>query len=226
MSSSAVEKSRLDRWQRTLDLIGLLLWSPPFIVGFPIVWFLVRWNLGAPVLFKQVRPGKDGRLFAFYKFRSMMDARDAQGRLLPDEHRLTPFGAWLRRSSLDELPQILNVIKGDISLVGPRPLVADYLPLYSTEQRRRLDVRPGITGWAQINGRNSVSWDEKFRLDVWYVDHRSLRLYFDILFKSIGKILKKENISSGRSVTMEPFRGSKSAEDRSRDFVSESQAGR
>src|SRR5690606_34672922 len=160
------------------SLLGLLLLSPVIAI---VAW-QVRRNLGAPVFFRQTRPGLNGRPFQMVKFRTMKDAVDAEGNPLPDSERLTPFGQFLRSSSLDELPELWNVLKGDMSLVGPRPLLMEYLPLYSTEQYRRHEVRPGVTGWAQVNGRNSLSWDEKFKLDVWYVDNRSLWLDIKILF--------------------------------------------
>ncbi|WJH32318.1 sugar transferase [Paenibacillus sp. CC-CFT747] len=189
----------------TLVAAGLLLLLSPVIL---VVAVLVRKKLGAPVLFKQQRPGRNGVPFVLYKFRSMRDARDGSGRELPDELRLTPFGERLRKYSLDELPQLVNVLKGDLSLVGPRPLLMDYLPLYTAEQARRHEVRPGITGWAQVNGRNALSWEEKFKLDVWYVDNRSFRLDMTILLMTIRKVFKSEGISHGNHVTMEKFMGS------------------
>ena len=168
---------------------------------------LVRRRMGPPALFTQPRAGREGRPFVLYKFRSMTDARDAAGELLPDGERLTPFGQFLRRTSLDELPQLWNVLKGDMSLVGPRPLLLQYVPLYSDRQRRRLEVRPGVTGWAQINGRNALSWPEKFELDVWYVEHRSFWLDVKILFMTVKKILAREGISAPGEATMPPFRG-------------------
>ncbi len=168
---------------------------------------LIRAKLGSPVIFRQVRPGKDGAPFTMYKFRTMTDARDAQGQLLPDKDRLPPFGRFLRASSMDELPELLNVLKGEMSLVGPRPLLMEYLPLYSAEQIRRHEVRPGITGWAQVNGRNAISWDEKFRLDVWYVDHQSLRLDARILWMTVMKVAGRSGISQEGHATMEKFRG-------------------
>lgn len=172
-----------------------------------IVGLLVRVYLGKPILFSQVRPGYKGNPFKVYKFRSMTDAKDASGNLLPDDIRLTSFGQFLRRSSLDELPQLINVLRGDISLVGPRPLLMEYLPLYSSEQMRRHDVKPGITGWAQINGRNAITWDEKFKLDIWYVDHFSFWLDLKILFLTFKKVVKKEGISAQGVVTMPRFMG-------------------
>jgi lipopolysaccharide/colanic/teichoic acid biosynthesis glycosyltransferase len=180
------------------------------IVFFPII-ALVAWkirkNLGSPVLFRQTRPGLNGKLFEMVKFRSMKDAVDANGSQLPDDERMTPFGDKLRSSSLDELPGLWNVLKGDMSLVGPRPLLVQYLPLYSKEQARRHDVRPGITGWAQVNGRNAISWEEKFKLDVWYVDNLSFPLDVKILFLTIKKVFIKEGITAEGHVTTEAFKG-------------------
>ncbi|KZO00024.1 sugar transferase [Pseudobacillus badius] len=170
---------------------------------------LIRLKLGSPVIFKQKRPGLHGKPFFVYKFRTMTDERDEHGRLLPDHIRLTPFGQRLRKLSIDELPQLLNVLKGDISLVGPRPLLMDYLELYTPEQARRHEVRPGITGWAQVNGRNELSWEEKFKLDVWYVDNRSFWLDVKILCMTVLKVFKSEGISQTGHVTVEKFTGSK-----------------
>lgn len=179
-----------------------LLW--PLLL---ILAVLVRIKLGSPILFRQQRPGLHGKPFYIYKFRTMIDARDAAGQLLPDEKRLTPFGACLRKFSLDELPQLLNVVRGDISLVGPRALLMEYLPLYSPEQSRRHEVKPGITGWAQVNGRNAISWEEKFAYDVWYVDHHSFLLDIKILWMTILKVVHSEGVSQQGHVTMEKFRG-------------------
>lgn len=184
-------------------LIALLLFSPILL----IVAILIARRLGSPVLFRQVRPGLNGRLFTMVKFRSMRDAVDKQGNPLPDDQRLTPFGAWLRASSLDELPEFWNVLKGDMSLVGPRPLLVEYLPLYSPEQARRHNVRPGITGWAQVNGRNAISWDDKFRLDCWYVDHRSLVLDLKILWLTVRRVFKRDGITQEGHVSAEKFTG-------------------
>lgn len=172
-----------------------------------VIAILVRVRLGAPVFFRQVRPGLHGKPFEMVKFRTMLDARDAQGNLLPDAERMTRLGRFLRSSSLDELPELWNVLKGEMSLVGPRPLLMEYLPLYSDEQRRRHEVRPGITGWAQVNGRNALSWDEKFKLDVWYVDNQSFWLDVKILFQTVKKVLVKDGISADGEATMYPFRG-------------------
>ncbi len=166
--------------------------------------------MGRPIFFKQVRPGLYGKPFVLYKFRTMLDLRDQTGKMLPDERRLTSFGRWLRSTSLDELPVLFNVLKGDMSLVGPRPLLMEYLDRYTTEQARRHEVKPGITGWAQINGRNAISWEEKFALDVWYVDNWSLLLDFRIIFLTILKVLKHEGISADGHVTMPEFKGSRS----------------
>lgn len=184
--------------------LGLLVLSPVIAV----VALLVRRRLGSPVLFRQVRPGLHGKPFEMVKFRTMRDALDAQGNLLPDDQRMTPFGAFLRSSSLDELPELWNVLKGDMSLVGPRPLLMEYVPLYDATQVRRHEVRPGVTGWAQINGRNALSWEEKFKLDVWYVDHRSFWLDLKILFLTVKKVLVRDGISGEGEVTMSKFTGS------------------
>lgn len=167
----------------------------------------VKKNLGSPVLFRQTRPGMNGKPFEMIKFRTMRDAVDSEGNPLPDSERLTPFGQMLRSSSLDELPELINVIKGDMSLVGPRPLLMEYLPLYNTEQARRHEVRPGITGWAQVNGRNAISWDEKFALDTWYVDNQSLWLDIKILLKTVKKVVIKDGISADGEATMSKFAG-------------------
>jgi len=174
---------------------------------------LIARYLGRPILFVQTRPGWCGEPFKMLKFRSMTDARDAQGRWLPDAERLTPLGKWLRRSSLDELPELVNVIKGDMSLVGPRPLLMQYLERYTPEQARRHEVRPGITGWAQVNGRNAISWEEKFRLDIWYVDNWSLVLDIKILWLTVVKVFRSEGISAADNVTMPEFMGSPDSRD-------------
>lgn len=168
---------------------------------------LVRAKLGSPVLFRQMRPGRGGKPFPMIKFRTMRDASDGQGRPLPDHERITSFGRWLRATSLDELPELWNVVKGDMSLVGPRPLALEYLPLYSPEQARRHSVRPGITGWAQINGRNSISWREKFEYDVWYVDHASLWLDVRIIVKTVQKVIAKSDVYEGGQSSVESFDG-------------------
>lgn len=183
---------------------ALLILSPVYAV----TAYKVNKNLGAPVLFRQTRPGLNGKPFEMMKFRSMKDALDADGNPLPDSERLTAFGQTLRNTSLDELPELWNVIKGDMSLVGPRPLLMEYLPLYSAEQHRRHQVRPGITGYAQVNGRNAIAWDQKFKLDTWYVDNQSLWLDIKILLKTVKKVLIKDGISADGEATMSKFTGS------------------
>ncbi|WP_417583082.1 sugar transferase [Pelagibacterium sp.] len=194
--------------KRTFDILvgglALLLLSPVIAV---LAW-QIRRKLGSPVLFRQQRPGLDGKPFEMVKFRTMRDATDAQGQPLPDSERLTPFGRRLRALSLDELPELWNVLVGDMSLVGPRPLLMEYLPLYSPEQARRHHVRPGVTGWAQVNGRNAVSWEEKFRLDTWYVDNRSFWLDLRILFLTVQKVVAREGISAAGEATVSKFEGS------------------
>lgn len=193
--------------KRMFDLVVAV---PLLVVTLPILFvtaILVRLKLGSPVVFKQQRPGLHGKPFYMYKFRSMTDQRDDQGVLLPDSIRLTPFGQKLRKWSLDELPQLWNVVRGDISLVGPRPLLMDYLTLYTPEQARRHLVKPGITGWAQVNGRNAISWEQKFKLDTWYVDHRNFRLDMKILFLTFKKVVRSEGVANGQHVTMPVFRG-------------------
>lgn len=186
-----------------LAAIGVLLFALPLLV----LAVMVRRKLGGPVLFRQVRPGRGGRPFEMVKFRTMTSERGPDGALLPDAQRLTDFGRFLRATSLDELPEIWNVLKGDMSFVGPRPLLVEYLPLYSTQEARRHEVRPGITGWAQVNGRNALSWQEKFRLDVWYVDHRSLALDLKILWMTVRKVFVREGISAQGEATMPRFTG-------------------
>lgn len=188
-----------------LSLIAFLLLSPVIIC----VAVLVRFKLGSPMLFRQTRPGLHGKPFKMMKFRTMLDAVDAQGNPLPDEVRLTSFGKLLRSTSLDELPGLLSVLKGDMSLVGPRPLLMEYLPLYSVEQARRHEVRPGITGWAQVNGRNAISWEQKFKLDVWYVDNQSLWLDIKIILLTVKKVIARDGITEEGEVTASPFRGNK-----------------
>ena len=187
----------------TASLCGLILLSPILIV----VALLIRLNLGSPIFFTQDRVGKSNKVFKMIKFRSMKDGVDKNGNLLPDEMRLTKFGKILRSTSLDELPELINVLKGDMSLIGPRPLLVDYLPLYNENQVRRHNVLPGLTGWAQINGRNSLSWNEKFNLDIWYVDNWSLTLDIKIFFLTIYKVFKRDGISQEGNVTMERFNG-------------------
>ncbi len=183
--------------------IGLLALSPVLLA----VALMIRRRMGRPVFFRQVRPGLHGRPFEMIKFRTMRDAADAEGNPLSDSERLTRLGRFLRSSSLDELPELWNVLRGEMSLVGPRPLLMEYLPLYSPEQARRHEVRPGITGWAQVNGRNAISWDERFALDVWYVDNRSLRLDLRIIWLTVRKVLKREGISAAGEATMPKFTG-------------------
>ena len=185
-------------------IAGLLLLWPLLL----LLALLVRIKLGSPVLFRQQRPGLNGKPFYIQKFRTMTDARDEHGELLPDADRLLPFGRFLRRFSLDELPQLFNVLKGDLSLVGPRALLMEYLPLYTPEQARRHNVKPGITGWAQVNGRNAISWEEKFEYDLWYVDHHSFLLDLKILWMTLLKVIRSEGVAQSGHVTMEKFRGS------------------
>lgn len=185
--------------------IGVVVFSPLLL----FLFFLIRRKLGTPVFFTQTRPGLRGSPFRMIKFRTMTDARDKTGNLLPDVERLTPFGRFLRSASLDELPELFNILKGDMSLVGPRPLLMEYLPLYNVRQAKRHDVRPGLTGWAQINGRNALSWEEKFELDVWYVENWSFWLDLKIVFLTIRKVLIREGISAVGEATMSKFTGSK-----------------
>lgn len=195
--------------KRLLDIIiasiALILLSPLYA----FVAYKVKKNLGSPVLFRQVRPGLHGKPFEMIKFRTMKDAVDEHGNPLPDSERLTPFGQMLRSTSLDEMPELWNVIKGDMSIVGPRPLLMEYLPLYSPEQAKRHDVRPGMTGHAQVNGRNAIGWEEKFKLDTWYVENQSIWLDFKIMFKTVHKVLAKDDISAEGEVTMTKFTGTK-----------------
>jgi lipopolysaccharide/colanic/teichoic acid biosynthesis glycosyltransferase len=193
--------------KRILDLALVLPALALLSALLVLVGILLRLKLGSPVLFRQVRPGRDGKPFTMLKFRTMTEARDAQGELLPDAERLTPFGRFLRSTSLDELPELFNVLKGEMSLVGPRPLLVRYLPRYTPEQARRHEVKPGLTGWAQVNGRNALCWDDKLALDVWYVDHQSLRLDLVILALTVVKILKRDGISQPGHATMEEFLG-------------------
>ena len=194
-------------FKRLFDIIasvsGLIFLSPVFL----LLIYLIRKNLGEPVFFTQERPGKDGKPFKMIKFRSMRDAVDKNGNPLPDSERLTPFGKKLRATSLDELPELWNVLKGEMSLVGPRPLLMSYLPLYNEFQNRRHEMRPGVTGWAQVNGRNAISWDEKFAHDIWYIDHYSFWLDMKILFLTVKKVFIKEGISAEGEATMPYFTG-------------------
>lgn len=194
----------IKRWaDLILALMAIIILSPIFLA----LAVLIRIKLGSPVIFKQERPGKNEKIFRMYKFRTMTDEKDISGNLLPDEKRMTAFGKRLRSTSLDELPELINILKGDMSIVGPRPLLVSYLPLYNEEQKRRHEVRPGFTGLAQVNGRNGISWEEKFRYDVEYVDHISFRGDLCIVLKTIKTVIKKEGISSATNITMEPFRG-------------------
>ena len=198
--------------KRLLDIIlsgGALLVLWPVLL---ITAILVRTKLGSPVIFCQERPGKDEKIFKLYKFRSMTDQRDENGNLLSDEVRLTKFGKLLRSTSLDELPELWNILKGDMSIVGPRPLLVKYLPLYNEEQKHRHDVRPGLTGWAQANGRNALSWEEKFKLDVWYVEHISFATDVKTIWLTVKNVLRREGISSETAATMEEFKGTKEPE--------------
>lgn len=196
--------------KRIFDVIFsflILLLTAPFIV---ITYILVILKLGRPAIFKQTRPGYLGKAFNIYKFRTMLNTTDKDGELLPNEERRHPVGNLIRKTSLDELPQLVNVIKGDISLVGPRPLLMEYLPLYNEFQRKRMDVKPGITGWAQINGRNAISWEKKFELDVWYVENQSFKLDMYILYKTFTNVLRKKDINANSSISMERFKGTES----------------
>jgi len=200
--------------KRLVDIIiasiALILLSPLYFY----VAYKVKKNLGSPVLFRQVRPGLHGKPFEMIKFRTMKDATDAQGNPLPDSERLTPFGKMLRSTSLDEMPELWNVIKGDMSIVGPRPLLMEYLPLYNKEQAKRHDVRPGMTGHAQVNGRNAIGWEEKFKLDTWYVENRSLWLDFKIMLQTVKKVIAKDDINEAGEATMTKFTGLKSEADK------------
>ena len=192
-------------FDKTLALFLIILFSPIYI----IVSFLIYKKMGKPILFRQKRPGYKEKIFGIYKFRTMTNETDQYGNLLPDDQRLVGIGKFIRSTSLDELPQLFNVLKGEMSFVGPRPLLIEYLPLYSETQKRRHDVKPGITGWAQVNGRNAISWEQKFEYDVWYVDNQSFLLDMKILWMTFLKVVKRSDISSNTSVTMEKFTGSK-----------------
>ncbi|OFS62180.1 sugar transferase [Nosocomiicoccus sp. HMSC09A07] len=196
--------------KRTFDVVastaGILL-TAPIMIGSAI---LISRNLGKPVIFKQTRPGLDGKPFDIYKFRSMSNDVDENGELLPDHLRMTKTGEFIRNTSIDELPQLFNVLKGDISIVGPRPLLMEYLPLYNDEQLKRHDVKPGITGWAQVNGRNAITWEDKFKLDVWYVENQSFSLDMYVIFLTVKNVLKRKDISADNHVTIEKFKGSQS----------------
>jgi sugar transferase EpsL len=203
--------------KRAMDLVltlpAMVLLSPMLI----LVAALVRIRIGSPVLFRQSRPGLLGNPFTLLKFRTMRDVRDREGNLLPDDARLSPFGRFLRRTSLDELPELLNVLKGDMSLIGPRPLLPQYLKRYNPEQARRHEVKPGLTGWAQVNGRNAITWEEKFALDLWYVDHQSMILDLRILLLTFWKVLKREGIAAEGAATMPEFMGTQAGETRDRN---------
>ncbi|MCD8900653.1 sugar transferase [Staphylococcus gallinarum] len=187
----------------SVSLFGLILSAPILIIAY----FLIATKLGKPVLFRQIRPGKNEVPFEIFKFRTMTDEKDSHGELLPDNQRMTKLGAAIRKTSVDELPQLFNVLKGDLSLVGPRPLLMEYLPLYNEEQKKRHQVKPGITGWAQINGRNAITWEQKFKLDVWYVENQSFKLDMYILYKTVQNVLQKKDINATDHVTTEKFRG-------------------
>ena len=196
------------RFKRLVDFLfsfAALVFLAPLLV---VTALLVRWRLGAPVLFRQKRPGHGERPFQLLKFRTMTNARDASGALLPDAQRLTPFGRWLRATSIDELPELLNILRGEMSFIGPRPLLMQYLLLYTPEQARRHDVKPGFSGLAQISGRNAICWEKKFRLDVWYVDHQSFWLDLRIFLITIWKVIRRDGISAAGEATMSPFKGS------------------
>ncbi len=190
-----------------IAFIALIILSPILL----IISFFILIRMGTPIIFTQRRPGKDGKIFNIIKFRTMLNDKDANGNYLPDEQRLTQFGIWLRNSSLDELPELINVLKGEMSIVGPRPLLIEYLPLYSDHQARRHDVLPGITGWAQINGRNALTWDEKFNFDVWYVDNHNILLDIKIILRTVSKVLDKSGIDDDIGVGQEKFKGNKSS---------------
>lgn len=187
----------------SVSLFGLILSAPILIIAY----FLIATKLGKPVLFRQIRPGKNEVPFEIFKFRTMTDEKDSHGELLPDDQRMTKLGATIRKTSVDELPQLFNVLKGDLSLVGPRPLLMEYLPLYNEEQKKRHQVKPGITGWAQVNGRNAITWEQKFKLDVWYVENQSFKLDMYILYKTVQNVLQKKDINATDHVTTEKFRG-------------------
>ena len=187
-----------------LSIFLIVIFLPVYVVVSLLIWI----KMGRPILFKQQRPGKNEKIFSIYKFRTMTDERDEKGELLPDKERLIGIGKFIRSTSLDELPQLFNVLKGDMSFVGPRPLLVEYLPLYNARQKKRHDVKPGITGWAQVNGRNAISWEQKFEYDVWYVEHQSFLLDMKILWMTFLKVIKRSDISSDTAVTMEKFQGS------------------
>lgn len=193
--------------KRLFDFVSAFLALIVFSLLLAAVAVLVKVKLGSPVIFKQERPGLNNKVFTLYKFRTMTDERDENGELLPDEVRLTKFGQFLRNTSIDELPELINILKGDMSVIGPRPLLVQYIPLYNEHQARRAEVKPGLSGWAQVNGRNSVTWEDKFDMDVYYVDNYSLALDIKILFMTVKNVIKREGISSDTSATMEAFTG-------------------
>ena len=197
------------KMKRLFDFLVALCAILTLLPVIVVVAVLIRFKLGSPILFTQERPGLNGKIFKMMKFRTMLNGKDNQGNLLPDQERMTKLGTFLRSTSLDELPGLFNVLKGDMSLVGPRPLLVQYLPLYSDIQARRHNVRPGITGWAQVNGRNAINWEQKFKLDVWYVDNQSLFIDIKILLLTVKKVFVREGISADGHVTIEPFKGSK-----------------
>ncbi len=192
-------------FDKFLAFILIIFFSPLYLVVSLLIW----WKMGRPILFRQQRPGYQEKIFSIYKFRTMTNEKDEEGNLLPDDQRLVGIGKFIRSTSLDELPQLFNVLKGDMSFVGPRPLLIEYLPLYNERQKKRHDVKPGITGWAQVNGRNAISWEQKFDYDVWYVEHQSFWLDIKILWMTFLKVVKRSDISSDSSITMEKFEGSK-----------------
>ena len=197
-----------------VDVLGAFLALVLLVPSIGLLALLVRWKLGSPIWFRQIRPGKGGQPFELVKFRTMTDVRDGQGNLLPDEDRLLWFGRFLRATSFDELPELWNVLKGEMSLVGPRPLLMEYLPRYSPEQARRHDARPGLTGWAQVNGRNAISWEEKFAMDVWYVDHVSFAMDIRILWRTVVQVIRREGVSAEGHATMPKFMGVVSPQER------------
>jgi sugar transferase EpsL len=210
---AGTDVSAYGRWgKRTVDLISLAMLLPAALPLILLISAAVRLTLGSPVLFRQLRPGLRGKPFCIYKFRTMNDLGDASGGLLPDAERLTSFGRLLRSTSLDELPSFWNVLRGEMSLIGPRPLLLEYVPLYSAQQARRHEVRPGVTGWAQVNGRNALTWDDKLRLDVWYVDHVSLALDLRILACTVWRVIRREGISAQGHATVPRFTGSRAEE--------------
>lgn len=209
MENKHVPYGPYERWfKRPIDIFCALAAIVVFWWLYILVAVLVRMKLGSPVIFCQERPGKDEKIFKLYKFRTMTDARDENGELLPDDVRLTKFGKLLRSTSLDELPEAFNILKGDMSVIGPRPLLVKYLPLYNEQQKHRHDVRPGLSGWAQVNGRNAITWEEKFSMDVWYVNNISFWLDLKVLFLTVKKAFVREGISSATAATMEEFKGS------------------